>query len=99
MKCTRCKAAHTPENQLVSTEHGLLCPACLRVLEAAQGAILDPLADPYASLEPKTHYLGDAFDEMARQVLERLNAVDATKVYDDVVDAHLWMLKETRDKR
>lgn len=61
MKCSRCDALHTPDNQLVSTEHGLLCSACMRVVEAAKqwpygrppilidedGPIIDPLYNPY----------------------------------------------------
>ncbi len=61
MICQRCKAQHKPDNQLVSTEQGLLCPACMRVVEATKqyryghpvflvddkGPIIDPLFNPY----------------------------------------------------
>lgn len=61
MKCSRCGIPHEPDYQLVSTEHGLLCPACVRVVEAAkqwpygqppilmdeEGPIVDPMYNPY----------------------------------------------------
>lgn len=91
MQCSRCGADHTPENQIIATEHGLLCPDCVRVVDAAkqytyghpplmldeQGVIIDPLCDPYAGF-PKTHYLSDAFTVSAQEPLAKLKAVEST---------------------
>jgi hypothetical protein len=61
MNCTRCNASHVPDNQLIATEHDLLCPGCAKAIDAVsvpthlgpilideQGKIvIDPAYNPY----------------------------------------------------
>lgn len=84
MNCTRCNTSHSPGNQLVSTNHGLLCDACLKALEAmpietslgtmllAEGGeiVIDPVYNPYAELGPKTHYFDDALKCLTRPIID-----------------------------
>lgn len=93
MNCTRCNVAHSSTIQLVSTEHGLLCPGCLEAIEAlaiptisgrvlldADGhVVIDPAYNPYAELGPSTHFLKDAFKESFERVMRQLNDVQAAR--------------------
>lgn len=92
MNCQRCNAAHEPDYQLVSTEQGLLCPACVRVMSATlvtngilgtvlwddEGPIVDPMYNPYAEIGNETHYLSDAFNRIVAEMLGELNALEGS---------------------